>query len=961
MGDPTQTTVRSSSRPPPPITETELARGAILDRYVILKRIGQGGMGVVYLALDSELERRVAIKVLRAEGTSERSAGETRARLLREAQAMAKVSHANVVAVYDVGTVMHGPRRIEGADVPSGDEVFVAMEYVRGETLREWRARSKPRTRAIVEAYVQAGRGLEAAHAASILHRDFKPENALVGETGHVKVLDFGLARLDDGYESAESESIGKIALGETGLDHGAGLSTPLTRAGTIMGTPAYMAPEQLVGEPATAKSDQFAFCVALYEALYGVLPFEGRTLSALAASIHAGKMRPVPKESRVPASVRRVLLRGTSAPADKRFASMGELLAALERAVRPPTRWIVGASVGMAAVALGVAMAHRPAPPRLCTGGETEIAPAWSPARADELRRAFVASGNARGEEAFGHTRELFDRYAVSWVAMRRDACEATRVRGVQSEEGLDLRMACLRQREAELKATVDLLARADDKTVDKAVEAAARVTPVDTCVDLATLKAPFAPPKTEEQRRKVDDLRRRLADVSALTNAGRWEEALTAVSAIAEEAARAEYAPVKAEVLLARAIVEWQLQSVSLAADTALEAALTAEGTRHDVVAAQAWLKRADSLEDGDLTAAQLAARIAEAAVDRTNNNDTLRASLLVTQGWIAYKAGQQDRALDLARSALALRERALGPSHPDTLMARSDLADRLWDHGQIAESQSVYEDLHRTRAAILGEFHPSTLRSLDDLVEVNDELGNYAEALAQLKVLLAHASTPARIAQAHGAHAIVLAGLGQIPEAVGEANEALAVYSSIGMHNSGMEFSGTVASALLLHGADAPAELFLHEALSGHRRASMQAGARGARALLAVHRGDAKSAVPDADAALASPDKELGERFDRVPLLARGEAYLLLHRDADALADLERAEAICERQQGDRALHAHVRFGLARALVATKGDGARAAELASHAAADFDAAAMPDAARRTRAWASSAGLGP
>jgi tetratricopeptide (TPR) repeat protein/predicted Ser/Thr protein kinase len=929
------------------MAEAELARGAMLDRYVVLKRIGHGGMGVVYLALDSELERRVAIKVLRAEGTSARSASETRARLLREAQAMAKVSHPNVVAVYDVGTF--------------GEQVFVAMEYVRGETLREWRARANPKTRGIVDAYVQAGRGLEAAHAAGILHRDFKPENALVDRKGNVKVLDFGLARLDEEDEPAEGESVGKIALGETGLDHGSGLGTPLTRAGAIMGTPAYMAPEQLVGEPATAKSDQFAFCVALHEAIYGVLPFEGESLSALAASIHAGKMRPVPREARVPTSVRRVLLRGMSAPVEKRFASMGELLTALEHAGRPPTRWIVGAGVAVAAVATSVAIAHRPVPPKLCTGGEDEIAPAWSPARADEMRRAFVASGNARGEEAFGHTRELLDRYAASWVAMRRDACEATRVRGVQSEEGLDLRMACLRQREAELKATVDLLARADDKTVDKAVEAAARVTAVDTCVDLAALKAPFAPPTTTEQRRKVDDLRHRLAEVDALTNAGRWAEALEAASAIADEAAHAEYAPVKAEALLARAVAEYNLSSHGAAAKTALDAALTAEAARHDVVAARAWMKRAESLRSEDPPAAQLAASIAEAAVHRTNDNDTLRGSLFAVQGWIAYEVGQQDKALDLARSALELRERVLGPSHPDTLQARSDFADRLWDRGQIVESQSAYQELYRTRVAILGEFHPSTLRSFGDLAQGNVELGNFAEALAQLNLLLQHVSVPYRVAEVHAWHAFALVGLGQVAEGVLEENKALSALSDLGMLNIATASSGDFALELLSHGADALAEPFLRTALAPQPRASGQAAARGGLALLAVHRGDAKSALPDADAALACPDKQLGERFDRIPLLARGEAYLLLHRDADALADLERAESICERNQGDAALHANIRFALARALVATKGDRARAVDLASKAAADFEAAAMPEYAKRARTWATTAGLGP
>ncbi len=293
-------TIRASERPPGIVEGGELPRGTTLDRYVILKRLGDGGMGVVYLAFDGELDRRVAIKVLRPQAVGDVSALEARARLLREAQAMAKVSHPNVVSVYDVGTF--------------GDEIFVAMEFVSGATLREWRNEQKRGTRAILDAYLQAGRGLEAAHAAGILHRDFKPENVVVDERGQVKVLDFGLARLETMSDAAgPKESAGSIALRETGPDLRAGLGTPLTRFGAIMGTPGYMAPEQLVGGVATAKSDQFAFSVALYEALFGELPFEGDNIVSLVLEYPRGALpahpprhgRPGPRAARARAGPR--------------------------------------------------------------------------------------------------------------------------------------------------------------------------------------------------------------------------------------------------------------------------------------------------------------------------------------------------------------------------------------------------------------------------------------------------------------------------------------------------------------------------------------------------------------------------------------------------------------------------------------------------------------------------------
>src|SRR5215470_5885792 len=237
-----------------------LPRGTQMDRYVLLERIGVGGMGEVYSAHDSELERKVALKLLHPESAkADASLGPRR--LLREAQAMARLSHPNVVAIYDVGTFE--------------DHVFIAMEYVAGRTLRHWLKEADRDWRQIVENFVEAGRGLGAAHAASVLHRDFKPENVLVGNDGRCRVLDFGLARAND-RDPDQTE----IEFAALTISKAKQLALELSRTGAMVGTPAYMAPEQLLGQSVDARGDQFAFCVTLYEALYGERPFAGENLS---------------------------------------------------------------------------------------------------------------------------------------------------------------------------------------------------------------------------------------------------------------------------------------------------------------------------------------------------------------------------------------------------------------------------------------------------------------------------------------------------------------------------------------------------------------------------------------------------------------------------------------------------------------------------------------------------------
>jgi tRNA A-37 threonylcarbamoyl transferase component Bud32 len=310
-----------------------VAAGDTIGRYIILARLGAGGMGVVYTAYDPQLDRKVALKLLRAGGAI--ADDEARSRLVREAQAIAQLSHPNVVAVYDVGTADTG-------------EVYIAMELVEGETMTSWLGHWDRSWREILDLFFQAGRGLSAAHARGLVHRDFKPDNVLVGTDGRVRVTDFGLARslIDQVEEELRDRPRPDLAA----------LRVTLTATGTVLGTPRYMAPEQLRGADADARSDQFSFCVALFEALYGLHPLPGDSVIEMVQ--HAAEPQPPPADTKVPPQIGRAIMRGLSSEPNKRFPTLAALL--LE-ATPPPLHtgrrgWLM--LVGALALVIGGAAA---------------------------------------------------------------------------------------------------------------------------------------------------------------------------------------------------------------------------------------------------------------------------------------------------------------------------------------------------------------------------------------------------------------------------------------------------------------------------------------------------------------------------------------------------------------------------------------------------------------------------
>ena len=355
---------------------------AQIGRYAVLRKLGSGGMGIVYAAFDDSLDRKVAIKVLRERGEDPLD----QARLLREAQALARLSHPNVVAVHDVGTTDDG-------------QVYIAMEFITGVTLRTW-LEDQPRPRAeILRVLQQAGRGLAAAHAVGLIHRDFKPDNVMVAADGHAWVFDFGLARSTADVEpatarAADPDPASVMASGQRPI-------SSMTVAGTVLGTPGYMAPEQHDGELADARTDVFSFCVTLYEALYSERPFAGETYGELVAYVRAGEVRAAPLGLQVPAWLRQILLRGLSSVPSDRWQDMPTLLAALaaDPAVR---RRRILRRVGFVALLVGLAIAVPYA--------WNEAQRVWARERSESLAaerwrvvQARIAALEAEGEPAEG------------------------------------------------------------------------------------------------------------------------------------------------------------------------------------------------------------------------------------------------------------------------------------------------------------------------------------------------------------------------------------------------------------------------------------------------------------------------------------------------------------------------------------------------------------------------------
>ena len=721
----------------------ELRPGEQIGRYLIEQQLGAGGMGVVFSAHDPQLDRKVAIKLLHAGP----SAPDLAARLAREAIALAKLAHPNVVAVHDFGEV-------EG-------RVFVAMQYIDGTTLGPAVAAKKGDWRGIVSLFVPAGRGLAAAHEAGLVHRDIKPGNILVDSHGGVHVTDFGLARLADDTPSGEA-SIDALAVTTlsaeshhptgVGASHTTGrsiLTTPMTEAGVAIGTPAYMAPEQFLGRKITARTDQFSFCVALWEALHGQHPFlipkPGETAAAarirLADGVIAGDVVPPPASAKVPRWLTRAVRRGLEPDPAKRWPDMGALLAAITpRVHRSPA---VIAAVALAAAAGGaaiVALAVRGGGAPSCASlAEERIDAVWSPERRAAIASRFAAAGRPYAAAMAESAGDALDAYATEWAAARTDACAATRERGEQTELLAERRLRCLDERHTALGVVVGLLADEDrPEFTDQALRMVSGLPALADCADAEGLLAGVAPPAPEIAA-KVAALEPKLAEARARRDAGQFREAKALAEAMRADADAAGYAPI--QVGVDHVAGECSL-ALSEPGAFALFSAALERATRHRLdrdAARTASLALVAAAQEKKPEAADAMVPVARGLAERVGD-PAFPLEFRIRYGRALVRMRRWKEAAPVCREAIAASEALYGADNPKVVLALDCLMEALIPLDVADEALPVIERALALRRAQVGEDHPAIADYLEALSNVYDVLGNPKDQRGMLEKALA-----------------------------------------------------------------------------------------------------------------------------------------------------------------------------------------------------------------------------
>lgn len=676
-----------------------LGKGSTLSRYVILDRLAEGGMGEIYAAYDPDLDRKVAVKLLKSDYAGSDTAEELRMRMLREAQAMAQLSHPNVVTVHDVG--LHD------------GQVFIAMEFVEGVTVADWlesKARTWPQ---ILDVYVQAGRGLAAAHAAGLTHRDFKPENVVVSKSGRVRVLDFGLAHAQAPRPQTDSSPPPELGVGS---ESSGAMKRRITQPGTVLGTPAYMAPEQLMGQATDHRSDQFSFCVALYEALYRERPFDGATAPALMGEIQWNRVRPAPQGTLVPARIRKLLLKGLRASPDERFRSLNALLVGLERRRTAVVRqWIGAAAVIVVALVTAAFWVQHARAEARCAEAADRFRGVWDAPAREQARKAFLATGMPFSKKAYEGASRALDAYTARWSLMRRAACEEQ----TAGDEHLGQTLLCLSRAHSEAAAVARLFTRADHDVVERATATVLGLPQLDSCGTPAQKQAAVVESETAQLA---------LADARALVEAGKYEQARKALLPLVAGSPRAA---------LLDAIALSRLGELAAADARLEEAILAAEAARADETLARAWTERVGVAALRRQTAdAERWARFARATLDRARGGDELEAAYLNNVGVLAWAKGDWDAAIDAHTRALVLRQRVLGPDHPVLARSLSNLGIALRAAGRLPEAIARYREAQALEERVLDPSHPAVAETLNNLGNALAASGDRAAAIDALK---------------------------------------------------------------------------------------------------------------------------------------------------------------------------------------------------------------------------------
>jgi len=846
-----------------------------LDRYELGRELGRGGMGVVYTARDTELRREVAIKILHPHASA--------ARLRREAHALAKLSHPNVVRIYDVGE--------------HDGQVFLAMELVDGDTLRSW-LRTPRTTAEIVDVMLHAARGLTAAHQAGLVHRDFKPDNVFVRRDGQVLVGDFGLARSIGTAPSEDNAPIPATAIDTTEVDE------TLTRTGAFVGTPAYTAPEQYTGSEVTSAADQFAFCVTTWEALYGERPFAGDTILQIREAIRAERIRE-PSDRGVPARIAAALRRGLAADPHARFPSLTALVEAISPRTKRRWPWIAGAALIAATGTAAAFTLTRRSDAADCAASAHLIAPVWNPeveARITADRDADLAAG--------------FARYAGRWQDQRVDACRATHDRHEQTPDDLARRIACLDHAREILRITLDALA--DKTALPRTTHALDGLVALERC---KTATGSVSPRPAIEIANLPLELELTLLDLAVRSGSGINANTMARASELRAQAQALGYGPtILAFELLDAKLAGWRGDTAAAEA-TLRRTIVEAEAQHDDFTRARAMATLANLIIDQRLEEATYLATGARAALSRAGDDSTVESDVLMAEVAVAREHRDIDHAAELQLRLIALYRDRYTTGGP-LLDAYVDLA-HVWTAGnrydRAAEAQV------QAREVLLHEFpgQDATQQLASENSTPAVVAGDFAGALLlEARRLVALRAIPHPLV----VEAQVVAGYAQVEEIAGNFANAIARYREARVlwgrvrtapPDGILEFSPTEIPALEI------------EARSGEAYNLFQLGRYDEA--IAIAR-DVFAHAPDGNSRV---DAELGP-FRRT--LARALVAKGAYREARGLLEPIVAGALpVPFPRGA------LRFALARCLWEDGGsrDREHAIALASDAAADFEEA--------------------
>ncbi|MEW5742518.1 MAG: serine/threonine-protein kinase [Myxococcota bacterium] len=735
-GDSSEQSTGAASRPRG-APAAVLSRGMSLGRYVVLEPLGHGGMGVVYAAFDPQLDRKVALKLVRPDvryGALE----DRRSRLLKEAQVLARLSHPNVVAVHDVGTF--------------SDQVFIAMEFMAGGSLTNWL--KQPRAwREVLERFLEAGEGLAVAHRLGIVHRDFKPDNVMLDGTGVAHVTDFGLAWTQD----------------STAPRHG--------------GTGGYMAPEQRERQAVSAASDQFSFCVSLHRALAGEPPF-------IPAEDVKGGPRPFPAGNPTPQWIRRALARGLAAEPTQRFPSMEALLLALkddpaaQRRRALATSGVVLSLVGALGAPAYFALRETPRQraQRECVEAvQREAADLWGPERVAAMHQAFSTADPQRGPDTFARVEPRVAPEVRAWAQAASAQCAVDT--STSAARALD---GCLASRRRVLHSLVDLFHHPDAEVLDNAVTTVAlEMSPVASC---RSTPAPLPPPEaveedtdapSAERRLSSEELQALLGTARVMRAAGKYPEAISDALRCAALAEEAHQGQLQAEAQLLAGLLFSDLRRLD--AEDALRKAITvSEAAGADEERARAWVALAGwYAQRNKLQEAREASQQAEAVVLRLGRPDLLEAERLTQLGTLYSYGGEREKAREAFDAALALRKRHLPDDHPLVLSALANRAGQLPrspDDDEVAEAVGDLQTVLATSIRVFGEAHPQTALAEYQLGRALLIAGDYDAALQQLSRAAQSSegqveSDPVRVGRVHTALSRAFSALGRWQEAVRE----------------------------------------------------------------------------------------------------------------------------------------------------------------------------------------------